>query len=938
MKDDNADSTTGRELQSPVVYNAVVDNSRVTSSSNLDVLFMSNSELDQLEQVQQISSQSVIEKDGNDEVDLMTDVKTPIHKAAKFIYPIDSPIQQKFRTCADESGVDPQVTDSHKRPHVPCRVARLSASIKNAKMTDSTPRRLLKPSRSVVPRCVAFNDVILGKRKHCSPVRQSVIPPHFIDSTQLCENENPYVYQTSTPFNSLTNNRNFVDVPQVSPLCSLLKTKESIKQAQAPLKTDLLELMQQGDTVVSDTLKERKDDQHSIPFELDWDEFNIFTQLHPPDKLLHVVAGYNMVQREGQKHVEERERSKRKLLSEKVSTSSINAVVEHDVSANAAVMVVTEDGTKAEGCTHVSGGPGNSLTNLKSVGFTTASGKAINVSAESLSAMQKLISEDALHNAHLTSVGLLAKSNASPSTEVCVFHEDNLLAKKNTDNLLFSSAKMMHGDTSVILSDDNSQVWNIDDKFLQANVLCVSGSDFATANKQKISLESIEKHEDFPILMAGQQIDPSVKSVESIVEEASDKVHATVKDSKPVMSSTSCAIESTFKPFTLAVEPVLSLKKSHKSSFSLDFTTAGGKTVSVTEEALQAVKRLHSDELNSNGGKYVEELDESMLHSAKSSLSIGFATASGKPVYIAQKSLQAVRNLFYEDSKTFPIVDRGGDINGNTCKSFQRNSVDPALSVGKFRFGLNLTGKQGSSRSCGFTTASGKPVDVAEESLFAVKGLFSDDVSCTLIDHDTTCEEPLKALAKTNNDESCIEQPPLIGADMTGNVTKVRNQCLESHPIRFTTASGKPVSIEEGSLKVARGLLLEDVQPAHCTEFAFQEQCSYQAISPSNVVGPLEQAHEVTLKDNSRSFGFTASGNMISISNESLQTVRESHDKDLCGKPTGSVRVSQCPVVAVADERVLVKRAHLCPSSAANSFESIFFCIIIIKTLTGFSF
>lgn len=231
------------------------------------------------------------------------------------------------------------------------------------------------------------------------------------------------------------------------------------------------------------------------------------------------------------------------------------------------------------------------------------------------------------------------------------------------------------------------------------------------------------------------------------------------------------------------------------------FTTASGKSISVSSKSLKVAKELFKDD---EAPPTITTLNRApnlvpvTTPTVTPTNHLGFTTASGKKVTVSGKSLSVVRELLLEEAP--PITAHTTASRVGVCSE------------------VTTPTKHAPPINIGFTTASGKRVNVSEKSLKAVKGIFSDDET-----------PPLEA------------PPPVIMVPPTMN-------------IGFTTASGKTVPISEKALEAVKGFFAEDEAP------------------PSGTLAPPTSMDTLATPTN---IGFTtASGKEVPVSREALQAVR----------------------------------------------------------------
>ncbi|CAG7838181.1 unnamed protein product [Allacma fusca] len=177
------------------------------------------------------------------------------------------------------------------------------------------------------------------------------------------------------------------------------------------------------------------------------------------------------------------------------------------------------------------------------------------------------------------------------------------------------------------------------------------------------------------------------------------------------------------------------------SNFLGGFSTASGKKVSVSEEALKKARSLWDESKESvptDLGKFTG----------------GFMTASGSSVKVSEEALKKARDLWDNSTGEFPDETAGGGLS----KGRSNASVDPDLTnEGRSSLdgvplrAMNLSGG-------GFSTASGKSVKVSAEALKRAQSLWTEE----LTDKDQDCSEVKDISFSGDFDEPVQSSTPKI--------------------------------------------------------------------------------------------------------------------------------------------------------------------------------
>uniref|UniRef100_UPI0037E81BE9 breast cancer type 2 susceptibility protein-like n=1 Tax=Semicossyphus pulcher TaxID=241346 RepID=UPI0037E81BE9 len=184
------------------------------------------------------------------------------------------------------------------------------------------------------------------------------------------------------------------------------------------------------------------------------------------------------------------------------------------------------------------------------------------------------------------------------------------------------------------------------------------------------------------------------------------------------------------------------------------FCTAGGKKVSVSDEAITKARSLLSEsDAFEDTKKQLKQKGETLPPQRG-----GFQTASGKGVNISSAALKKAKNLLSE------------------CDEVEdKNSVKPTH--------FKMPGPAPPPRSGGFLAASGKAVALSSEALRKAKALFSDI--------------------------ELSEEVPAVSHKRNSDKKQDNVESLEKMQFGFTTAGGAKVHVSEENLMKAKTLLKE---------------------------------------------------------------------------------------------------------------------------------
>lgn len=222
----------------------------------------------------------------------------------------------------------------------------------------------------------------------------------------------------------------------------------------------------------------------------------------------------------------------------------------------------------------------------------------------------------------------------------------------------------------------------------------------------------------------------------------------------------------------------------------IGFTTASGRTVSISEDSLKAARNILKDCNNETihhlaptdittppTNNTATPIDHLPITTPLAPPILGFSTASGKTVHVSDDALIKAQSIL---------------------------ATSPEGSVAM------ITEEAKSSSSIQFKTASGKGVVISKESLEATKSIFDDVCQTPPIMNKT----PSTLESTTASRENIVNSNESVRNVLNYNnetlpissLTTSTNETPPTHQLGFTTASGKNVAISDESLKAVKGL------------------------------------------------------------------------------------------------------------------------------------
>ncbi|XP_043928770.1 breast cancer type 2 susceptibility protein homolog [Protopterus annectens] len=277
------------------------------------------------------------------------------------------------------------------------------------------------------------------------------------------------------------------------------------------------------------------------------------------------------------------------------------------------------------------------------------------------------------------------------------------------------------------------------------------------------------------------------------------------------------------------------------------FSTASGKMVSISEDSLKKAKNMFSEldaHSTSNSDPISIAQDFSKTHKKKTENEVNvslfpadaFSTASGKCVRISEDSLNKAKRMFAE-------TDFGCNSNVGTVYVEQDFSQTERAKL------TSKTDRASLYPVSAFSTAGGKIVNISEDSLKKSKMMFSEMDTCATSDSDPV--HTAQGFSKTHR----------------LNLAKV--DLSPSLPGAFSTASGKNISISEDSLKKVKRMFAEiDVTSNNNVETASVAH-NFSKTERTKLTSAVE-----SLSPHPVAAFSTASGKMVSISEDSLKKAK----------------------------------------------------------------
>lgn len=343
----------------------------------------------------------------------------------------------------------------------------------------------------------------------------------------------------------------------------------------------------------------------------------------------------------------------------------------------------------------------NKVDEVPMIGFSTAGGKNVSVSSEAFKETKRLF-----HGVDVDGVGIF-----------------DPVAQGNVQNsrILFSTAS----GKKVTVSDEALKTTHtLFETMDQAKCKISSGS------AKKIPQSKVMKLSSLFSTASGKAVPVS----EEALRQSKQLFEATVDE------STECATDDWSKQNDL----VLPITAACSNSL---FSTASGKRVSISEEASTAACKLFDNfSATDSAAKECAEGNNtkhpgSFAEQAMNNLHSIFSTAGGRQISVSDDALKQVRSLFADENQG----QLSNDSNDSTIALDNLHLGLADMQVVPAREEANDF-KAPAQISSVFSTASGRAVSVSEQTLEKVKSLFNEEncVSSDEINETTNCEEALK--------------------------------------------------------------------------------------------------------------------------------------------------------------------------------------------------
>ncbi|XP_056417862.1 breast cancer type 2 susceptibility protein isoform X2 [Hyla sarda] len=491
---------------------------------------------------------------------------------------------------------------------------------------------------------------------------------------------------------------------------------------------------------------------------------------------------------------------------------------------------------------------------VPSLGFSTASGKLVEVSHNSLQKVRQMIADadDAVLEA-----GCIFQSNKTTTKNVDSLEPNQSVFStatemKNRKPSANQSSNALLGKVLVKGVDKSTRLPQQETNKKMAFFSKASGGHFNVSSKalQKAremfsDLSDVQVNDDShkesvptgPVMKENERL----PGISSITSRNVDNIHS-MKVNAPVVIPSSIAFNTASKkPVTVSLDSLQKAKQLFVDTEIIQKLYSEVDNVSTSKQDVPVDVQLRSksstEESPQEKSVVANASETKHFSNVPAKHSFGFSTGNGKQVSVSNDALQKVKGLFKEC---------------NTNLEGSLNEPQPKMPC--------------------FSTAGGKSVTVTEESLKRTRKLFSelDNVSSP---HDVP-EDIQPYLKSTSATKVCLQEQT-----MGASTSEIKHFSKVSaiNSFGFSTGSGKEVSVSEDALKKVKGLFEECNTNSECNLNENQDCTRMNTHNPLLNKKPIKDSvHKLgylqknTAEGNGGKLNASARSSAFSISNVQL--------------------------------------------------------------------
>ncbi|XP_053564435.1 breast cancer type 2 susceptibility protein [Bombina bombina] len=430
------------------------------------------------------------------------------------------------------------------------------------------------------------------------------------------------------------------------------------------------------------------------------------------------------------------------------------------------------------------------VASVSSLTFSTASGKNLTISHESLQKARQMFSEISNED----TVDTACKAQTMPTSEDCTeTSEDTIISSEGgTKNSLNKLARETLAVNKCVMS--------------------VPSLTFSTASGKNVAIS----HES---LQKARQMFSEIGNEDTLDTACKAQTRPTSEDCTETSEVTIISSEGRRKKSLneLAREN-LGVNKSVASVSSLTFSTASGKNVAISHESLQKARQMFSEINNEDTvdtackaqtkpskilPNYPEHENEDSISSKSLPLCSSLKSSSFSFASASEKEAPANKTIVKPNRVSY--TKRDSEDASNTLSLLQNDSVANLVKY-------DILPQQNVSipKTVGFSTANGKAVQLSDESLKKAKKMFSEIDNIHFQPPEKQDQFDSKITVKERETKISVEGKLEFKKDTKlSNSEHPINKTNNMNTLGFSTAGGKQVSVSETALQKVKGLLHE---------------------------------------------------------------------------------------------------------------------------------
>ena len=456
-------------------------------------------------------------------------------------------------------------------------------------------------------------------------------------------------------------------------------------------------------------------------------------------------------------------------------------------------------------------------------GFATASGSKFHISEESMKKAEKVLSEENISESKNFTEAKFVGFSTAKGTKFNLSEEslkkgqdifNDEFHDKTADNFAVPKPKKLHNAKFDGFSTAKGTKFNISEDSLK-KAQNIFNEEFHPKSTDKLVWEdkNPSNSKDFPNLkFEGFSTARGKKS--NVSEESLNKAKDIFSDELHLKNIEEKENFSEGNPSEL-----VNLQKSKFDGFS----TAKGTKFNISEDSLKKAKNIFDEEFHPKSAESVLESNSSELRNVSKVKFGGFSTAKGSKFNISEDSLKRARHIFDEE---FNPKSEENHLEGNSLE---------LKNLANVKFG-------------GFSTAKGTKFNISEDLLKKAKNIFSEEF------------HPGNAVKEEEN----------LPTETLSGFRNLPNVKFDG----FSTAKGTKFSISEDSMRKAKNIFNEEIDPKSVENF----DESKKVLSSVN-------ASELKNLSNAKFDGFsTAKGTKFKVSEESLKNAKNIFNKEFHNK------------------------------------------------------